>query len=156
MRWQAVVRFLWDAHNCEEAREEEELVVSTPYIEHWNELIDLWYLGMQVASLFTGTSKVHKFVLSKSRSSRMFWPLFPGSLILLLTPGGPKRSSGNLLHLKIHFSPAIRLFWWELDWWWLHYFLSLLTWGPTEMNHVSLTNVSLPSKILHLVTCKLN
>ena len=45
---QAVVRFLWDAHNCEEAREEEELVVSTPYIEHWNELIDLWYLGMQV------------------------------------------------------------------------------------------------------------
>ena len=42
------MRFLWDAHNCEEAREEEELVVSTPYIEHWNELIDLWYLGMQV------------------------------------------------------------------------------------------------------------
>ena len=29
-------------------REEEELVVSTPYIEHWNDLIDLWYLGMQV------------------------------------------------------------------------------------------------------------
>jgi len=46
----AVVRFLWDAHNCEEAREEEELVVSTPYIEHWNDLIDLWYLGMQVLS----------------------------------------------------------------------------------------------------------
>ena len=43
-----MVRFLWDAHNCEEAREEEELVVSTPYIEHWNDLIDLWYLGMQV------------------------------------------------------------------------------------------------------------
>ena len=48
IKYQAVVRFLWDAHNCEEAREEEELVVSTPYIEHWNELIDLWYLGMQV------------------------------------------------------------------------------------------------------------
>ena len=48
-RVQAVVRFLWDAHNCEEAREEEELVVSTPYIEHWNDLIDLWYLGMQVS-----------------------------------------------------------------------------------------------------------
>ncbi|XP_023331282.1 neurochondrin homolog [Eurytemora carolleeae] len=47
---QAVVRFLWDAHNCEEAREEEELVVSAPYIEHWNDLIDLWYLGMQVLS----------------------------------------------------------------------------------------------------------
>ena len=61
MRWQAVVRFLWDAHNCEEAREEEELVVSTPYIEHWNELIDLWYLGMQVATL-SGTSKVDMFV----------------------------------------------------------------------------------------------
>jgi hypothetical protein len=49
MFMQAVVRFLWDAHNCEEAREEEELVVSTPYIEHWNDLIDLWYLGMQVS-----------------------------------------------------------------------------------------------------------
>ena len=47
-----MVRFLWDAHNCEEAREEEELVVSTPYIEHWNDLIDLWYLGMQVSLLF--------------------------------------------------------------------------------------------------------
>jgi len=47
---QAVVRFLWDAHNCEEAREEQELVVSTPYIEHWNDLIDLWFLGMQVLS----------------------------------------------------------------------------------------------------------
>merc|ERR1711997_20410 len=47
---QAVVRFLWDAHNCEEAREEEELVVSTPYIEYWNDLIDLWFLGMQVLS----------------------------------------------------------------------------------------------------------
>ena len=112
MQWQAVVRFLWDAHNCEEAREEEELVVSTPYIEHWNELIDLWYLGMQVATLHitSGTSTVDVFVLSKSRSSLMFWPLFPGSLTLLLTPGGPKRSSGNPLHLKIHFSPAIRLF----------------------------------------------
>merc|ERR1712073_163614 len=44
---QAVVRFLWDAHNCEEAREEEELVVSTPYIE-------LWYLGMQVLSNVLG------------------------------------------------------------------------------------------------------
>jgi len=51
---QAVVRFLWDAHNCEEAREEEELVVSTPYIEHWNDLIDLWYLGMQVLSNVLG------------------------------------------------------------------------------------------------------
>ena len=45
-----MVRFLWDAHNCEEAREEQELVVSTPYIEHWNDLIDLWFLGMQVLS----------------------------------------------------------------------------------------------------------
>merc|ERR1712142_358016 len=51
---QAVVRFLWDAHNCEEAREEEELVVSTPYIEHWNDLIDLWYLGMQALSNVLG------------------------------------------------------------------------------------------------------
>merc|ERR1712045_797852 len=51
---EAVVRFLWDAHNCEEAREEEELVVSTPYIEYWNDLTDLWYLGMQVLSNVLG------------------------------------------------------------------------------------------------------
>ena len=56
---QAVVRFLWDAHNCEEAREEEELVVSTPYIEHWNDLIDLWYLGMQVRQIPNSIDPIH-------------------------------------------------------------------------------------------------
>ena len=53
-----MVRFLWDAHNCEEAREEEELVVSTPYIEHWADLIDLWYLGMQVSLDFWACKSV--------------------------------------------------------------------------------------------------
>ena len=63
-----MVRFLWDAHNCEEAREEEELVVSTPYIEHWNDLIDLWYLGMQVGSINTrDSSTMVAFLEAKER-----------------------------------------------------------------------------------------
>ena len=46
---QAVIRFLWDAHNTDES-EEEEYSVSNSYLPYWNDLIDLWYLGMQVLS----------------------------------------------------------------------------------------------------------
>ena len=47
-------RFLWDAHNCEESLDEEELGVSSNYLNHWDDLVDLWYLGMQVlANLLT-------------------------------------------------------------------------------------------------------
>lgn len=43
---QTVVRFLWDAHNVEESSDFATLVVSTKYEFHWNDLMDLWYLGM--------------------------------------------------------------------------------------------------------------
>ena len=39
---------MWDAHNCEESLDEEELGVSSNYLNYWNDLVDLWYLGMQV------------------------------------------------------------------------------------------------------------
>lgn len=47
---QAVIRFLWDAHNTEEAPHEDEYEVSKCYVPYWNDIIDLWYLGMQVLS----------------------------------------------------------------------------------------------------------
>jgi hypothetical protein len=42
------LRFLWDAHNCEESLNEDELGISANYLDHWNDLSDLWFLGMQV------------------------------------------------------------------------------------------------------------
>ena len=54
---QAVIRFLWDAHNIDESPEEDEYSVSNSYLPFWNDLIDLWYLGMQVlSSLLTTVS----------------------------------------------------------------------------------------------------
>jgi hypothetical protein len=41
-------RFLWDAHNCEESLNEDELGISANYLDYWNDLGDLWFLGMQV------------------------------------------------------------------------------------------------------------
>jgi hypothetical protein len=41
-------RFLWDAHNCEESLSEDELGISANYLDAWNDLSDLWFLGMQV------------------------------------------------------------------------------------------------------------
>ena len=47
---QSVVRFLWDAHNCEDspADAEVQLGVSFAYVERWNDLEQLWFLGMQI------------------------------------------------------------------------------------------------------------
>ena len=85
------MRFLWDAHNCEEAREEEELVVSTPYIEHWNDLIDLWYLGMQVI-LFV--PQIHFELFCLYRYCPMCWEWYLGSLTSSLTQDGPRKLLG--------------------------------------------------------------
>jgi len=61
---QAVVRFLWDAHNCEESLDEEDLQVSSNYYNDWADLVDLWYLGMQVlSSLFAEVSWIAEFVM---------------------------------------------------------------------------------------------
>ena len=59
-----ISRFLWDAHNCEESLDEEELGVSTNYLNHWNDLVDLWYLGMQVlANLLTQVLLESNYIL---------------------------------------------------------------------------------------------
>lgn len=44
---QATIRFLWDAYNVDESNDPTELVVSMSYKEHWMEIIELWFLGMQ-------------------------------------------------------------------------------------------------------------
>ncbi|EZA59168.1 neurochondrin homolog [Ooceraea biroi] len=44
---QATIRFLWDAYIIDESNDPTELVVSISYKEHWMELMELWFLGMQ-------------------------------------------------------------------------------------------------------------
>ncbi|XP_034936415.1 neurochondrin homolog [Chelonus insularis] len=44
---QATIRFLWDAYTVDEGDYHPELVVSMAYKEHWMEIMELWFLGMQ-------------------------------------------------------------------------------------------------------------
>lgn len=44
---QATIRFLWDAYNIDESNDPTALVVSIQYKEHWREISELWFLGMQ-------------------------------------------------------------------------------------------------------------
>lgn len=46
----STIRFLWDAYNVDESNDPTALVVSLSYKEHWNEIADLWFLGMQTMS----------------------------------------------------------------------------------------------------------
>ena len=49
--FQSVVRFLWDAHNCEDSPADSavQLGVSFAYVERWqDDLEQLWFLGMQI------------------------------------------------------------------------------------------------------------
>lgn len=47
---QSTIRFLWDAYIVDESNDPSALVVSMSYKEHWNEIADLWFLGMQTMS----------------------------------------------------------------------------------------------------------
>jgi len=47
---QAIVRFFWDAHNCDESPSGDSLVVASLYTDHWSDLEELWFLGMQILS----------------------------------------------------------------------------------------------------------
>lgn len=47
---QATIRFLWDAYIVDESNDPHELVVNITYKEHWLELKELWFLGMQTMS----------------------------------------------------------------------------------------------------------
>lgn len=44
---QATIRFLWDAYIVDESNDPTELVVAMSYKEHWMEIMELWFLGMQ-------------------------------------------------------------------------------------------------------------
>ena len=47
---QATIKFLWNAYNIDESNDPNALVVSMSYKEHWSELMELWFLGMQTMS----------------------------------------------------------------------------------------------------------
>ncbi|CAG4986615.1 unnamed protein product [Colias eurytheme] len=47
---QSTIRFLWDAYMVDESNDPSALVVSMTYKENWNEIADLWFLGMQTLS----------------------------------------------------------------------------------------------------------
>lgn len=48
---QATIRFLWDAYTIDESNDPTALVVAMAYKEHWTEeLMELWFLGMQTMS----------------------------------------------------------------------------------------------------------
>ena len=47
---QAAVRFLWDAHNVEDSLNQQSVVVATRYRGVWDDLKELWFLGLQVLS----------------------------------------------------------------------------------------------------------
>ncbi|XP_011503682.1 PREDICTED: neurochondrin homolog isoform X1 [Ceratosolen solmsi marchali] len=44
---QATIRFLWDAYMVDESNDPTALVVNILYKEHWMEIMELWFLGMQ-------------------------------------------------------------------------------------------------------------
>ncbi|XP_011310048.1 neurochondrin homolog [Fopius arisanus] len=51
---QATIRFLWDAYVVDESSDPTELVVAMFYKEHWMEIMELWFLGMQtMAGVFS-------------------------------------------------------------------------------------------------------
>lgn len=47
---QATIRFLWDAYIVDESNDPTALVVAMAYKENWNEIAELWFLGMQTMS----------------------------------------------------------------------------------------------------------
>lgn len=44
---QATIRFLWDAYIVDESNDPTALVVAMSYKEHWMDIMELWFLGMQ-------------------------------------------------------------------------------------------------------------
>ncbi|CAH1111321.1 unnamed protein product [Psylliodes chrysocephalus] len=62
---QATIRFLWDAYTIDQSSSDpSELVVAMAYKEHWMELTDLWYLGMQtISGVLKGTPWISEFAI---------------------------------------------------------------------------------------------
>ena len=71
-----MVRFLWEAHNCEDSPADAavQLGVSFAYVERWEsgDLEQLWFLGMQILNSLMGpvsqTGDKLEGVLAKMRA----------------------------------------------------------------------------------------
>ncbi|XP_040575000.1 neurochondrin homolog [Lepeophtheirus salmonis] len=66
---QSVIRFHWDAFNVEESPNGDELVISLKYSDHWSDLSDSWFLGMQILNfLLNDIQWIAEFVVESG------WP----------------------------------------------------------------------------------
>lgn len=46
----ATLKFLWDAHNVDDSRDYASLVINIDYRRAWDDINELWFLGMQALS----------------------------------------------------------------------------------------------------------
>nr|XP_023022833.1 neurochondrin homolog [Leptinotarsa decemlineata] len=61
---QATIRFLWDAYIIDESNDPTALVVAMSYKEHWMEIMELWFLGMQtLASVISQIPWISEFAI---------------------------------------------------------------------------------------------
>ncbi|XP_066262261.1 neurochondrin homolog [Euwallacea similis] len=61
---QATIRFLWDAYIIDESNDPNELVVAMSYKEHWLEIMELWFLGMQtLAGIISQIPWISDFII---------------------------------------------------------------------------------------------
>ncbi len=75
-------RFLWDARNCDESKDGSSLVVSSAYSDHWSDLEELWFLGMQIfSSLLEPVSTSSRYLSGEKMSFKKCFPFdrSPGS-----------------------------------------------------------------------------
>ncbi|CAG9762303.1 unnamed protein product [Ceutorhynchus assimilis] len=61
---QGTIRFLWDAYTIDESNDPTELVVAMAYKEHWIEIMELWFLGMQtLAGIISQIPWISEFIV---------------------------------------------------------------------------------------------
>ncbi|KAL7636625.1 UNVERIFIED_CONTAM: hypothetical protein RMT77_013402 [Armadillidium vulgare] len=87
---QATVRFLWDGYNVEESNDYATLVVSSAYREHWNDLVEFWYLSMHTLTLLLpNVPWICNFLIDSE------WPQTIVETFILLKDGGIEASVKN-------------------------------------------------------------
>ncbi|KAK4300039.1 hypothetical protein Pmani_027741 [Petrolisthes manimaculis] len=89
-RTQATVRFLWDAHNTEESDDNATLVVCDQYRRHWDDLADLWYLGIHtLGHLLPGDTVMVDFLVCSG------WPQSIIHTLIQVRGGQEEGGSGD-------------------------------------------------------------